>query len=239
MKTRWSLAAVRSFELFFKPWMHRQLAHICMTGRPDDVREDRTVILAANHTSWWDAFLLREIHRKYAGSQPLITLMREDQLRRFPFFRWMGVTGIGGSAGTTRETVRLLRRFRSRGPLWISMFPQGTIRASWQRPMEFRRGLEFFAREVRPALVVPVGIHLEMLKYPAPTAFLSIGRAVPSTEEKGCDRRVVEKRVAAQLDVIYQHVERWGEEAAEMWPPESSIPAQRQGRHSSSALPSP
>lgn len=218
MKTTFSETAVRLFETFFRPWMHRRLADICLTGVPDPLPADHTVVLAANHTSWWDAFLLREIQRRAAPDQPLLTLMEEQQLQRYPFFRWMGVVGLDHSLSAIRNVCSTLHRFRRGGPFWITMFPQGNIRPSWQRPLEFQPGLSFFSRMVKPTVVLPVGIHLEMLSKPSPSAFVAVGDPLYQRPDSAIDLREVERRVELTLGDIYRHLVTYGEEAAEYWP---------------------
>ena len=218
MQTRFSDTVVRAFELVFRPWMYHRLANICLTDIAQPLPADHTVILAANHTSWWDAFLLREIHRKIAPDQPLVTLMEEEQLNQFPFFRWMGVVGLDHSLPAIRNVCSTLHGFRKQGPFWITMFPQGSIRASWQRPLEFQPGLSFFSRMVEPTIVLPVGIHLEMLNKPSPSAFVALGDPLYQRPDSAIDLGEVERRVEAALDGIYHHLATYGEEAPEYWP---------------------
>lgn len=45
-------------------------------------------VLAPNHHSWWDGYVLREV--ALACSQPFSVLMTGRQLARFPFLRRVG-----------------------------------------------------------------------------------------------------------------------------------------------------
>src|SRR5690606_8486269 len=98
MSSRFSPAAVRAFELLFRPWMRGRGHAVHMAGLAGRDAPTGPVLLAANHVSWWDGFVLREVQRVLRPDAPLYTLMSEAQLRRFPFFRRLGVVGIDGAS---------------------------------------------------------------------------------------------------------------------------------------------
>lgn len=216
MRTRWSPLAVHGFELVFRPWMARRLSGVYIAGLPCTLPPDRSIILAANHVSWWDGFLLWEIHRQCGVHVPLVTLMKAEELRRFPFFRWMGVVGLGNSTAGVRAALRDLAVLRRRQPVWLSVFPQGRMYPSWKRPLGFRPGLRIFANVLAPAIILPVGLHLEPSNKPGLAAYISIGSpldvddAVPDVSE-------VEARVAAALDAIHAALSTYGEAAPLYW----------------------
>lgn len=215
----WFSPAVWGFELFFRPWMNHRLGGIHLAGIPDDLPDDRAVILASNHVSWWDGFLLREVHRRVDPGVPLFTLMGDEERNKRPFFRALGVVGLDGDVGTLRRAIRTLRARRKRGPIWLSMFPQGEIRPSWSRPLGMRRGLAFFARLLEPAIVLPVAIHLEPLDRPGPTAFVHGGSPIELATDRRLDLDRVEQTVEHTLDRIHAHLDRHGEASAAAWPP--------------------
>ena len=213
---------IGAFELMFRPWMGRKLAGMYFTGIPDALPPDRPVILASNHVSWWDGFLLREVHLRAGTAAPLYTLMREDQLQRMPLFRWMGVVGLAPqSPGSVLQALHFLRAARRRDPgCWVSVFPQGRIWPSWRRPMELQPGLRAFARVLAPAIILPVGLHLEPLNRTRPTAFVSVGQPidVPAGDEP-VSLEAVEAAMAAALQRIFAALAEHGEAAPRHWPP--------------------
>ena len=219
IQTRWNWMAVAAFEATFRPWMRRNLSGIYITGLPERLPANTSVILAANHVSWWDGFLLRELQRRTGSSHPLLTIMGEDQLRRFPFFRLMGTVGIQPTPSATRDALRQVARLRADGPLWLSFFPQGRIWPSWKQPLGFSAGITRFAQEVSPAIVLPVGIHLEPLANPAPTAFVAVSEGV-AVEPQGDPLRVeaIEESVSHALLFIRHHLAEHGESAPDLWP---------------------
>jgi 1-acyl-sn-glycerol-3-phosphate acyltransferase len=215
MNSRFSPAAVGAFELLFRRWMRRRVRAVRITGLPASLPPARPLLLAANHVSWWDGFVLREVQRALRPGAPLYTLMSSAELERLPFFRLLGVVGIdGGSPGTLASALRFLReRLRERPDSVIVLFPQGRIWPSHRRPLGFRPGVELFARRLGP-VVVPVGVHAEPLNAASPTYFASVGEPCAAAPEASG----LERSVEAQLDAVLAFLAEHGEDAPRHWP---------------------
>lgn len=215
MKSRFCRPAVVGFERIFRPWMRRRIHAVRMTGLPPRLPAARPLLLAANHVSWWDAFVLREVQRTLRPKAPLYTVMSRAELDRFPFFRLMGAIGIAGSSpASIAHALRFLdARLATHRDAVILFFPQGRIWPSYRRPLGFQRGVELFVRRLSP-LVVPVGAHAEPLNRISPTFFVSAGEPIdasPSSTE-------LERRVEHELDAILAFLAAHGEDAPRHWP---------------------
>lgn len=208
---------MRLFEGVFLPWRRRRLAAVHIAGVPRGIGS-LPVIMVANHTSWWDGFLLRDVHRRLGAGRPLYTVMLERELARRPFLRRLGAVGI--EPGRASSTLALLRGFEEvrteAGAPWVSFFPQGRIRPSWVRPLGFRPGIESVLERIGDVVVLPVGLHLEPLNRPAPTAFVSMGPPLGP----GSDPSVaaLERAVELEVDGILAFVGVHGEASSALWP---------------------
>ena len=167
---------MRAFELFFLPWRARRLI-TRIVDMPGAVPGDAPVLLVANHTSWWDGFLLRDVQRTLRPRSPLYSVMTAHELERNPFLRRIGAVPLEQtSSGSVLTMLRALRGVaRDRRGVTISYFPQGRIAPAWQRPLGFHRGVELVVRAVQPCWIIPVGLHIEPLNRTKPTAFISAG----------------------------------------------------------------
>lgn len=180
---------------------------------------DAALLLVANHVSWWDGFLVRDVQRRLRPGAPLFTVMHEAQLARVPFFRWMGVEGVDPSSiASTRGLLRAVAGWRSRHgrALAVSLFPQGRIWPSSRRPLGFQRGIEAIAAALAPVAIVPIAIHLEPLTGVTPHAFVLIGEPIVQAEGAVPVARV-EAAVAATLDRLLAFLHRAGEDAVREW----------------------
>jgi 1-acyl-sn-glycerol-3-phosphate acyltransferase len=219
MRSRFSPAALRAFDLFFEPWRRRRIAATHLAGLPRSLPPDVPLVFAAQHVSWWDPFTLREAHRLLRPAAPVWSLMTEAELRRFPYLGLIGAFGMDpGRPASVLHAVRwLAERLRERPDSSVIFFPQGRIWPSHRRPLGFRRGIEVFARRIGRCAVLPVAIHHEPLAAPAPTVFVSAGEVV-MVDGGDVDHRALESAVEAESDRILDFLARHGEDAPRRWP---------------------
>ncbi len=217
MRTRYSRRAWSGFETVFGPWMRHRLDGVHIRGLHRVAPGlDLPLLLVANHASWWDGFLLRELHRRLRPDAPLHVVMLEEELRRVPIFRWLGAVPLSTSALAPRRLLRDLRaRIELRPDAVIGYFPQGRISPSHRPALGFRPGAAWLAGRLAPIAVVPVGLHLEHLTRPGPAAFVSVGP--PLVVRDAVETARLESAVAAEVAAILACTHRHGEEAAERW----------------------
>jgi len=212
----WCPLLVRSFFAVLAPYRQLCLHRVLIAGPPRLLDSQRAVLLCANHVSWWDGFLLREVHRRWASRLPLYTVMLAAERRRFPWFRWMGALGLEpGNPASLLKLFRFLYRERQRRPYWLAFFPQGQIRPSFARPLRFQSGVRLIVRAVHPGWIIPVAIHLEPLRYPAPTAFVVLGTPIDTADDPAAER--LEAATTALLNRLQTWLSEVGEEAVEAW----------------------
>ncbi len=211
----------RLFDAGFRPWLRTRLAGIHLAGLPPEGTLDPTLplLLVANHTSWFDGFLLREVHRSLRPGGPLRTVMLRRELRGRPLLRILGGVGFEPERPATfRGVLRTLAAER-RAPVaaTVSFFPQGRIYPSFRAPLTFHPGVELVARHLRPLHLLPVGIHLEGGNRTRPAAFLLAGELRTVLEGEVPTARELEGQVAAETGRMRDFLARWGEEAPVRW----------------------
>ena len=220
--SRYSESAFRAFDLFFQPWRARRLRTAPPVGLPRQLPADRPLVMVANHTSWWDGFLLRDVHRALRPGAPMYTLMSATELRRRPFFRLLGAVPVHeGSPAGTLHMLRSLRRWTAvRADASIIVFPQGRIGPSARRPPGFRRGVELVVRAVSPCHVLPVALHVEALNHAAPTAFIVAAPVIDAaTESEGrASVPALEAAITSRLDALAALLNEYGEDAVHRLP---------------------
>ncbi|GGS28103.1 1-acyl-sn-glycerol-3-phosphate acyltransferase [Deinococcus knuensis] len=118
-------------------------------------------VLAPNHHSWWDGYVLREA-ALWAGSG-FAVLMGARQLSRFPFLRRVGAV----RADEVRAGVRRARVG------WLVVFPEGAV-----QPAGPLRAVQPGAAWIAGAAgvpLVPVALRVVMRGAQAPEAFVRFG----------------------------------------------------------------
>ena len=148
------------------------------------------VLLCANHVSFYDGLLAERLSQAVAEVR---VLMRADQLRKAPLLRWVGAVGVEDDPRDGARAVRLAVRFLDRPGRALWIFPQGTLRPQWQRPLGFRGGAELIARR-SGAVVLPVSLQYELGEGEQPEAWVRVGEpALPGR---------LEEEVARGLDAL-------------------------------------
>ncbi len=153
-------------------------------------------VFVSNHTAWWDGIVLMWL-ANYAfrpGPSDGYALMDARNLKKFPFFRRLGVFGVdledaGDRAAVIDYAVGLLDR---PGRLvWI--FPQGAERPVTE-PLVFRAGAARVAVGAGVP-VVPMAVRYEHGRFPKPTIYLAFGEPLPAGAP-------VDEAVAAQQQAV-------------------------------------
>ena len=122
-------------------------------------------VLASNHHSWWDLYLLLCVRSKLGRS--FSGMMHEDTLERFPFFRQQG-------ALSRLELREALRRLQQDGILHL--FPEGEMQQAGQ-VKGVHKGMAYLVQKTS-APVYPLAIHVVMRGAEKPEAFLVLGEAI-------------------------------------------------------------
>lgn len=140
------------------------------------------VIFVANHMSWWDGFFILELQKKILPEARHFTLMLERELIKFPFLRKIGAVGLvpADPMSVARTFLELRRLRRSSELMSLGFFPQGHIRPQQTRPLGFQKGLAPLVRLLHPVQVVPVGLQIEPMHNPKPSAWIRVGQVVRS-----------------------------------------------------------
>ena len=208
------------FDAAFGPFRRRALSSVLLAAPPAELPRG-PIVFVANHVSWWDGFLLRELQRSIAPTALPSTVMLERELRKRPVLRALGAIGIEpGRVGSLREAVRTLeeRRARLGDRFCLFYFPQGRIWPSYRRPLGFVPGLSRIVRRLAPITIVPVAIHLEPLNRLAPTACVRAGRPLLLVRDGAvASEHELEQRVEEQLDYSFALAAQTGEDLVSAW----------------------
>jgi hypothetical protein len=142
---------------------------------------DGPLLLVLNHPAWWDGHMCALLDRAvFAGAFDGYVMMEEPQLRRYPFFAWMGAFSVDrhdprSAARSVAYIAALLRARRERA---CYIFPQGEIIPNDRRPLKLYPGLGHILRRVGAATICPVALRYELRGEQRPDAFIRLGPAL-------------------------------------------------------------
>jgi len=215
MRTSWNPGLFAAFEVFFRPYMKSRLSGIYIRGR-DNIPKDKVVLILSNHTSWWDGFLLREVHRMFDQDLPYWSIAFQKLVDKYPFLAKIGVKGFDASSlSSMRELASFVVEHSQVTGSWFVLYPQGEIWPATRRPLGFQRGAVWMSSLLPSAATIPVGIHIESLNNQKPSAFISIGAPCATNDETSV--RSLEQAVEHELSYIQNMLNAYGERTFEAW----------------------
>ncbi|MCA3005423.1 MAG: lysophospholipid acyltransferase family protein [Planctomycetaceae bacterium] len=157
----WPAAPSPVVKRFFGKWIARMLRSDFAAVRThadtaDHLRalERRTTpaVVLMNHASWWDPLLGMHLAANLCPSRELIAPMEMAMLRKFAFFRKLGVFGIEPDHPQAPQALNayVLETFRTRPGSSFWLTPQGTF-ADVRTPIRLRPGAASVAASVHAA----------------------------------------------------------------------------------------
>lgn len=177
VRAPWFLAVARRY-------VRRRLAHGLDGFRAAGLDRARRaaaagpVILAANHVSWWDPFLVVALDEAL-GTEGY-ALMDAANLGGLPFFARLGAVPLDRSTpARLRAGLRAGAALLDRPGRAVWMFPQGRLRPAHLRPLGIHPGIALLARLAPGASVVPVALQYAFGEQPAPAALAWLGDPIP------------------------------------------------------------
>ena len=173
---------------------------------------DRNVpaVMFGNHSCWWDPLVEFYFSHDMFGFDGY-AMMEEKQLKRYGFFRWIGVFSVRRESA--RDAVASLRYAgslldRPNRALWI--YPQGVMLPNDVRPLGFQTGIGHLQRMLPRVQLVPFVHRYEFVGDQRPEAFTVYGR--PFTSGGDADVRAtvreLEERVTGMLDDLRARISR-------------------------------
>jgi 1-acyl-sn-glycerol-3-phosphate acyltransferase len=173
----WFLALARRY---VRRKLARDLDGLRAAGidRAREAAAARPVILAANHVSWWDPFLVVALDEAL-GTEGY-ALMDAANLAGLPFFARLGAIPLDrGNPARLRAGLRAGAALLDRPGRALWMFPQGRLRPAHLRPLGIQPGIGLLARLSPGAAVVPIAIQYAFGEHPAPAALAWLGEPIP------------------------------------------------------------
>ncbi len=134
---------------------------------------ERSVLVYANHRSWWDGFAVHTAFRAL-GLEPYAA-MDEANLERFRFLRRIGAFSIRpGDPRSAVQSFRYAHRLLARPRSAVIVFPEGELRPGAVAPLRLSRGIAALAAMTQ-ARCVPVAFRYAFFENERPDLLVCFG----------------------------------------------------------------
>lgn len=141
----------------------------------------KSVVMIANHFSWWDGFWCSYLMRKTLGKQ-FYVMMLKHQLKKHAFLRKLGAFSIEPGSKSILESLDFAQQLLQSPQNGVLIFPQGRFQplASGNQ-FQFQKGIERLLNKMGDKVqLVFVHNQLEFGPHPKPTIFHTIKVVSPN-----------------------------------------------------------
>jgi 1-acyl-sn-glycerol-3-phosphate acyltransferase len=180
IKARHAVWAEQIFHPYVS-WLFKRHFHaIHLLGSSPEIDSKLPLLLAPNHSTWWDGFFIYLLNKKLFHRQPYL-MMLENQLSRYKFFARLGAFSInpkstGSVKVALRYSVNVLQESITPRPM-LCIFPQGELLPWHMRPLNYKNGLEIILNRYRGSVnLLPLAIKAEFLTEQLPEIFFLFGK---------------------------------------------------------------
>jgi 1-acyl-sn-glycerol-3-phosphate acyltransferase len=202
------------FDWFLRRMARADFHAVRVIGQCPTIPPGDRAIFVANHCGWWDGLLLLLLQRRFLPSLPVYSVMLAREFSATFWFKLIGCMPITpGSTGSIRQLLRRLAALNhelAKSGYICSYFPQGEIRPSFLRPLNFTSGLRAVANAMAPVTLIPVAFHYEPMTQRKPEALIAFGTPIKHTSGP-LDVARVETAVTSALDGIQSELMSHGE----------------------------
>jgi len=210
-------AESKVFEMFFIPYLRnlykRRFDRIYYHSAYSPGTLD-TSIYFLNHYSWWDALTPILINNRIL-KQNMRAMMIEHQLRKFPFFRKLGVFSVDKEH--PRKSLNSLKyaadsMFRDKASLYI--YPQGKIEDEHIEPLSIESGVAWLYQHLPDVDFVPIATTMNTRYSEKPRLFIQIGKPLKTSQT---DKESIKKEFVKRLSELHTEIKFVAEQEFPLW----------------------
>lgn len=165
------------FTWYSRRYLRRHFHSLRVTGaKLSEEQASCPLVVYSNHASWWDPLVGLLVSRELFPARSLFAPMDAAALRRYGFFRRLGVFGV--ELGTRRGATTFLRQTRailgsSSNALWLT--PQGRFADARERPVEIKAGIGHLPGLAGEIQFLPIAIEYVFWEERLPEILVRIG----------------------------------------------------------------
>jgi 1-acyl-sn-glycerol-3-phosphate acyltransferase len=195
-------------EYIFRKYIYRLLKNnffsLNLIGDFPEINNELPVILAPNHSTWWDGFFVYILNQHFFQRKFYIMIL-EEQLIQYKFFQKIG--GYSISQDSPKSIIQSLEFTSKIMRLYpnslITIFPQGKLFPSFKKPLFFKKGIEKVIKLYGDNVtVLPLSIRIEFLNEEKPNVYFAFGTPFISNGNDNDLIQNIENKVALGMDYI-------------------------------------
>lgn len=148
---------------------------------------NRSVLLLANHYSWWDGFLMYYLNYKLFKKRFYIMVM-EDTMQKVSFFKYMGAFSVNKKSRGMLDSLNYAAQLLNDPENLVLIFPQGKLYSNFTDIVKFEQGLSRIIKGAAGKFqTVFVASFIESLQYKKPSVTIYVKPETLSYSDKNIE----------------------------------------------------
>lgn len=164
------------FDLYIFRLLKKNFLSIHLIGETPKFEYKYPIVLAPNHSTWWDGFFVYMLNKLYFQKKFHIMVL-EEQLKKYKFFLKLGAYSIDQkNPKKIIESLNYTNDLLNNPDVMTTIFPQGELLPNFTRPLKFNKGIERVAKNHMDKLnIVPLAMKIHYLKEQRSQVFFKFG----------------------------------------------------------------
>ncbi|RYY36917.1 MAG: glycerol acyltransferase [Sphingobacteriaceae bacterium] len=134
-----------------------------------DVDKNRSVLLLANHFSWWDGFILYYLNNS-AFKKRFHIMILEETVRKVFFLKYMGAFSISKNSKDMLASLNYAVELLKDPNNLVLIFPQGKLYSNFVDEVQFEKGIQRVTNKVQNnAQIVFAATFIEYFEHKKPS----------------------------------------------------------------------
>lgn len=135
-----------------------------------EVDKGHSVLLLANHFSWWDGFLMYYINYKVLKKRFHVMVI-EETVQKVSFFKYVGAFSVSKNSRDMLASLNYAAELLNDPENMVLIFPQGKLHSNFTEEICFEKGLsKIMAAAAGKFQTVMAATFIENLQYKKPIA---------------------------------------------------------------------
>ncbi|HEX8378451.1 MAG TPA: 1-acyl-sn-glycerol-3-phosphate acyltransferase [Pedobacter sp.] len=134
---------VNSFVKKFFTWYIKGIIHRDFTSFTYNeilIDNSRSILLLANHFSWWDGFLMFELNRR-VFKKKFHVMVTEENYRKVSFLKYLGAFPVKKNSKSLIQSLEYAGGLLNDSDNLVLIFPQGKLYSNHTDSIVFEKGL--------------------------------------------------------------------------------------------------
>lgn len=173
------------FDIYLDRLLKKYFHDFILINDFPSIRDDKSLVVAPNHFSWWDGFFVYYSLRKLTKKKTYI-MMLEEQLKRYWFFQKIGCFSVNpNNKQSTIVTMKYTMELLNNPDNCVVIFPQGEIEPFDKNPLSYNKGIEFLAEHSNNEFdILPVANKIYYTNQKLPFVLMRTHQIINSSDVK-------------------------------------------------------